>query len=141
MSSETTAAASGDIPADTFANRLMLSRAHAGHLSIREAADLCSLGRGAWTNWEQGARPQDLVEVCQVISEKLHINFNWLLLGGPLRSSSGRPTRRVGSVTGQYRTVAEWAIAGGPSNRPGTGAIHPTGRRPRLIEVDHLAAA
>ena len=82
------------IPTDTFAHRLMLARSHAGHLSIREAADLCGLGRGAWTNWERGARAVDIIEVSEVISEKLGIDRDWLLFGGQL--ADPRRPREVG---------------------------------------------
>lgn len=76
--------APGGIPADTFANRLILARAHAGHLSIDAAAKLCGLGRGAWTNWEKGARPMDMLGTVEIISEKLGVDADWLLNGGGL---------------------------------------------------------
>src|SRR2546421_6139646 len=85
----------GGIPADTFANRLILARAYAGHLSQREAADLCGLGRGAWTNWERGARCRDLLDVVGKVSEKLGVDHDWLLFGGPLASGRARPIRRT----------------------------------------------
>jgi transcriptional regulator with XRE-family HTH domain len=83
--------ARGGIPADTFANRLILARAFAGHLSIRDAAEMCRIGRGAWTNWEKGARPIDMLGTVEIISEKLGVDADWLLNGGPL--SGGRRTR------------------------------------------------
>lgn len=84
----------GGIPLDSFANRLMLARAHAGHLSIREAADLCDIGRGAWTNWEKGAKPGDIIDVATVVAEKLKVDRGWLLFGGQLSQAEGRPVRR-----------------------------------------------
>lgn len=80
----------GRVPADTLANRLMLARALAGHLSIREAAELCGLGRGAWTNWERGARPADVLEIVPLIAERLDVDEHWLLWGGPLEGPRGR---------------------------------------------------
>jgi transcriptional regulator with XRE-family HTH domain len=80
----TAAAGARAVPTDSFGNRLMLARAYAGHLSIREAADLCDIGRGAWTNWERGARPVDMLEITEAISEKLGVDREWLLFGGPL---------------------------------------------------------
>lgn len=128
------------IPADTFANRLLLSRAYAGHLSIREAADLCGYGRGAWTNWERGARPVDVLEVARVISDKMKIDHDWLLFGGPLVSGRGRPVKRSRMAnTRQFRRLAKkptGAHPNGPRNTP-TPAMHPptgpTTRRARRI--------
>jgi transcriptional regulator with XRE-family HTH domain len=131
----------GDIPADTFAVRLVLARYHAGRLSIEKAAAKCGLNSGNWVRWEDGALPRDKVDVAQAIADGLGIDFDWLLLGGPLLSSRGRPTRRVGAVTSGYRTVAEWMIGDGPSRRPSTGTSTPTGRRPRIIDRDLRAAA
>jgi transcriptional regulator with XRE-family HTH domain len=94
----------GRVPVDSLANRLMLARALAGHLSIREAADLCGLGRGAWTKWERGTRPTDLLEIVPIIAEKLDVDEAWLLRGGPLESATRRPVRRN---TRRGRDVAE----------------------------------
>ncbi len=84
----------GSIPVDSFGNRLKLARAHAGHLSIREAADLCHIGRGAWTNWERGARPADIIDVSAVVACRLGVDRDWLLFGGPLATSEPRSLRR-----------------------------------------------
>lgn len=83
----------GRIPADTFSIRLMLSRVLAGHLSIREACERTGLNRGNWQEWERGRRPHDQVEVSRVIAEALDVDFNWLLLGGPLEGPRGRQVR------------------------------------------------
>lgn len=80
---------------DSFANRLMLARAHAGHMSIRDAAEMCGLGRGAWTNWEKGARPADIIDIATVVAEKLGVDRDWLLFGGQLGQAEGRPGRRI----------------------------------------------
>lgn len=123
----------GRIPMDSFANRLMLARAHAGHLSIREAAELCDLGRGAWTNWEKGTLPGDIIDVASVVAEKLHVDREWLLFGGMLtRTEAGHARRRGRSrlATERYPAVAiqmgrqNPAIADRPiDNRP-SGRAH-----------------
>ena len=84
----------GGIPVDSFANRLMLARAYAGHLSIREAADLCDLGRGAWTNWGKGARPADIIDIATAVADKLGVDRDWLLFGGQLAEAEPRTLRR-----------------------------------------------
>lgn len=94
----------GRIPADTLANRLMLARKLAG-ISIRDAADMCDLGRGAWTKWENGSRPLDLLEITGVIAEKLDVDLEWLRFGGPLLPARGVPTKRSGSVTATKPTL------------------------------------
>lgn len=127
------------IPADTFAHRLMLARAHADHISIREAADLCGLGRGAWTNWERGAKTVDLLEIAQIISEKLGVDREWLLYGGPLakparpipRSRRGRQEGWRDNTSGYSRTQTIRA------NRPPS---HPNGFR-RPASTRHPIAA
>lgn len=86
------------IPADTFGNRLMLARAYAGHLSIRDAAERCKgfgvrIGHGAWANWEKGAMPFDRLAVVDIISEQLGVDADWLLNGGPLVEQPRRHRR------------------------------------------------
>lgn len=102
----------GRVPSDTLANRLLLARKLAG-LSIRDAADLCapraeelgvSLGRGAWTKWENGSRPLDYLEVTGIIAEKLDVDVQWLRFGGALEETIGRRVakrvKKIGSPTG-----------------------------------------
>lgn len=72
------------IPEDTYAHRLMLARADAGHLSIREAAEKCGLNYATWANWERGTRSRTIVEDAEAIAEGLGIDRDWLLHGGPL---------------------------------------------------------
>jgi len=93
------------IPADSFANRLMLARAHADHLSIREAAELCELGRGAWTNWEKGTLPGDIIEVATIVAEKLKVDREWLLFGGQLAQAGPRRSGRGSRSTHGCSTV------------------------------------
>src|SRR5262245_11706143 len=80
------------IPADSFGHRLMLSRSHAGNLTIEDAAKRCGFSRQAWTNWERGARPRDLLDVVDQVAEHLQIDHDWLLYGGPL-APAPRPRR------------------------------------------------
>lgn len=135
--------ARGSIPLDSFGNRLMLARAHAGHISIREAADLCDIGRGAWTNWEKGARPVDIIEVAAVIAEKLDVDKDWLLFGGDL--AKGEPRRRLSrrreNVSELYRYPTDRVAV---SPLPGSG--RPKGRRDstrpaRTVRLPRTAAS
>jgi transcriptional regulator with XRE-family HTH domain len=113
----------GRIPADTFSNRLLLARALAGHLSIREACERTGLNRGNWQDWERGRRPRDQVEVSQTIAEALDIDFNWLLLGGPLLGARGRPTKRLDANTDGYRC---------PPSGPPRSTTRPSPNRPKV---------
>jgi hypothetical protein len=121
----------GDIPADTFGARLVLARYHAGRLSIEKAAEKCGLNSEGWRRWEDGSQPRDKVEVIQAVSEGLRIDFNWLLLGGPLRPSRKRSPRGTVQPTVQYQKVTEWL------ERNAARAV----RRPRLIERADFAVA
>lgn len=114
----------GDIPADTFAARLVLARHHAGRLSIEKAAALCGVNHGSWANWESGARPRDKIEVGQAIASGLGIDLDWLLFGGPLAGPRGVPTKRAAAGTDRpdglnrrYAVVANRP----PDNRPKGG--------------------
>lgn len=72
------------VPADSYAHRLMLARAHAGHLSIRTAAERCGLNHASWANWERGMRSRTMVEDATLIAAGLGVDRDWLLHGGPL---------------------------------------------------------
>lgn len=85
------------IPQDTYAHRLMLARAHAGHLSIREAAARCGLNHASWANWEKGTASRTQVDDVDAIAEALEIDREWLLRGGPLAATTRRPKREVRS--------------------------------------------
>jgi transcriptional regulator with XRE-family HTH domain len=120
------------IPADTFAARLMLARAHAGHLSIREAADRCGLGRGAWTNWERGALPVGEGQIVKIISESLGVDRDWLLFGGPLAQPERRGPRTITRRRTLNKTYATPAVrtSGPRSQRALLAPGHATGRHP-----------
>lgn len=136
------------IPPDTFGNRIMLARHMYGlatigrSLSIREAADLCGIGRGAWTNWERGARPIDMLDHVEVISEKLRVDRVWLRDGGPLARPATRRGRRgrsepkvtysqIGGFPGRgkpFGPAPDATRSSGPGSRPPDHrpAGHPT---------------
>jgi transcriptional regulator with XRE-family HTH domain len=127
----------GRIPGDTFAHRLLLARAMAGHLSIREAADLCEVGRGAWTNWERGSRPLDILNLALKIAQRLDVDEDWLLWGGPLDGARTH-LRGMQSKSGILQLTdrpRDNRPSGRPdqrqSNSPPSG--RPTVRRPRRI--------
>jgi len=103
------------IPQDTYAHRLMLARAHAGHLSIRDAAKKCGLNHASWANWERGTASRTLIDDAGAIAEGLAVDRDWLLHGGPL-TGPDKPRRL---------RVAYWRRA---STRPGEE------RRPRRID-------
>jgi transcriptional regulator with XRE-family HTH domain len=117
----------GRIPADTFSVRLLLSR-HLSGLTIKEAADRSGINDATWATWEGGRRPRDLVDVCGRVAEALDIDFNWLLLGGPLLSARGRPTVRPPGTTRRYeRTLFGQAAA----------STRPTSSRPKVRTDQH----
>jgi transcriptional regulator with XRE-family HTH domain len=78
------------IPEDTFGLRLIIVRRALG-LSQQEAAERCGLDDGSWSNWESGTKPRGLDEVVRTIAERLHVDRDWLMWGGPLRSGSFAP--------------------------------------------------
>lgn len=105
------------VPADTFGNRLMLARAQAGHISIREAAELCEVGRGAWANWEKGAQPESYEDLTTLIAERLGCDRDWLRHGGALRHVDVDRKPR-------------WRRAHSPSPWRASGADRPMSARP-----------
>lgn len=131
----------GDIPADTFALRLLAARHHAGRLSIEKAAERCGLNSENWRRWEDGALPRDKVDVAQAISTGLDINFNWLLLGGALLPARGRPVKRTTPVRRSYLRVSDHPRDTRPPGGPQTGDVGQTVRRNRLIVRNRPVAA
>lgn len=85
------------IPEDSYAHRLMLARAHAGHLSIRAAAEKCGLNHASWANWERGMRSRTMVEDAEAIADGLNVDRDWLLHGGPLSPPPKAKRLRVAS--------------------------------------------
>ncbi len=128
----------GDIPSDTFAARLVLSRHHAGRLSIAEAAERCGLYAGTWHHWENGKTPRNQIDVARAVADGLDMNFNWLLLGGPLLPARGRPVKRTGGATWRSHHLPVRPATPRTDRRPPTsplaGSPNRADRRPRLID-------
>lgn len=112
----------GRIPADTLSNRLVLSRRLAG-MTIDEAAAAAGVTSSSWANWEAGRRPQRETDVIGAIADALDIDFNWLLLGGPLAGARGRPAKRSVGDTDYYPSS--------PFGQPAKAA-RPGGSRPKV---------
>lgn len=101
----------GRVPADTLSNRLTLARKLDG-LSVKEAVEVVyrrtgvRLSESSWSNWEAGRRPRGETDVIGFIAQALDVDFNWLLLGGPLSGPRGpRVAKRPGvdSLTSSRR--------------------------------------
>lgn len=90
MSTQVTGLATGEVPLDTWATRLVIARTQRG-LNVDQAADRAGLNRSSWSNWEKGKTPRNQVEVSRQIAAALGYDLNWLLLGGPLASPHGGP--------------------------------------------------
>ena len=134
----------GRIPADTFANRLLLARALAGHVSIREAAQMTGLNRGSWEGWERGRRPRDILDAAQRIAEALDVDEQWLLVGGPLAGPRGVPTNRTGRLNMRYPTAAVRPTPGRPNSRPEPGqrpGVPPRPEQRRPVRISGPRAA
>lgn len=123
----------GRVPADTFANRLVLAR-RLDSLTIREAAAKCGLHYATWSTWEGGRRPVDVLDAVQRISEALDIDRDWLLFGGPLLPARGRPTKRPKADTEWYSHRYVQPTGTRPNDGPQNGhATRQSGRRNRVI--------
>lgn len=77
------------IPEDSFGLRLLIIRRELG-LTQAEAAARCELDDGSWSNWENGSKPRGMDRIVEKIAEALHVDRDWLMWGGPLRSGSFR---------------------------------------------------
>lgn len=124
------------VPADTFAGRLMLTRLHAGGLTIQEAAARAGLLNQSWSNWERGKQPRDKEDVVTAISEALDVDRDWLMWGGPLSEKPGR-TRSSRQVTTRYAARPSKTITRPRDKRPATRADL---RRPNRITRQPIAA-
>ena len=91
----------GRVPADTLSNRLTLARKLDG-LSIKEAVEVVyrrtgvRLSESTWATWENGRRPRGETDVIGFIAAALDVDFNWLLLGGPLTGPRGPQVAKIG---------------------------------------------
>lgn len=124
----------GDIPSDTFAARLVLTRHHRGRLSIEKAAERCGLNAEGWRRWEDGAQPRDKADVVEMISEELQIDRDWLMYGGALTPAQGRLTKRSARLTDRYVAVRRSGRHRRPFGVPATGATAKAARRPKLVD-------
>lgn len=68
------------IPEDSLANRLSAVRHHL-RLTQAEAANICGLDDGSWSNWERGARPRNMAEVVEKVHQGLNVDRDWLMWG------------------------------------------------------------
>jgi transcriptional regulator with XRE-family HTH domain len=132
------------IPADTLMIRLAIARMHAGHLTIREAAERCGLNYASWSNWEQGSRPRDLLGVAHAVSEGLDVDHDWILFGGRLAGPRGMPTERRKPLPREYQQATRRPRPGRPKNRPtpdrgNTRPPRPEQRRP--VRISQPSAA
>lgn len=115
------------IPADTFANRLMLARAQAGHMSVVAAAELCGVGRGAWGNWEKGAQPESFDDLTELIAKRLGCDLEWLRHGGALRPAEPTEARKPRWARGSATAATD--IRGRIPNAAPIVPDRPMGRR------------
>lgn len=129
----------GRRPADTFSNRLTLAIRLTG-LTIRDFAEQAGLDDGSVSNWSRGMRPREMVDICQAIADAHDIEFDWLLLGGPLLPPQGRSTKRPGRVTLRYPKVAVCTRASGSNGLPRSSEAGQLVRRPRVTFRDHPVA-
>lgn len=136
----------GAIPLDTFVGRLKLARLHAGDLNIMEAAERCGLSNQSWSNWENGKKPRDMLEVTAAISEGLGIDLDWLRDGGPLvrperhrlvrrpRPRQGddgvQPTVPKVGLTERTTPIGSYPTGHRPNGRPGHATPNSATRRP-----------
>lgn len=77
------------VPQDTFATRLLTMRRELGKTQ-KEAADACGLDDGSWSNWENGTRPQKLIEVVEAICRTFNVDREWLIWGVQKGQASAR---------------------------------------------------
>ncbi len=125
-------------PADTFAVRLLLSR-HLNEMTISQAAAAAGLNDATWATWESGRRPRDIIDVCTKIANALDIDFDWLLLGGPLAGPRGVPAKRTGGDTRRYPARADQMMSTGLNDRPQKGFLSGPHRRAVRVELPAVA--
>lgn len=122
-----------DVPGDTFAARLVLVRHHAGRLSIEQAAAMAGINAEAWRRWEDGSRPRDQIEQATAIAAAHGIDRDWLLFGGPLTPSVGRPTKRSAKRADshtEYYPIADLGMIPEYGAYPSV-AVRPSDLRPK----------
>lgn len=93
----------------TFSARLALVRNRMGW-NAKEAALACGLPAQSWRNWEQGVRPHNYPEVCQLIADRTGCEASWLFgitpSGGTEVTSRGTTHQKVADRDPAVRPVA-----------------------------------
>lgn len=140
----------GRVPADTFANRLLLARRMNG-LTIKQAADLIAGEMdgdvaSSWSNWENGRRPRDAPETIRIIAAALDVDQEWLMFGGPLSPSAPprRVTKRPTDLRISYPPSADRPRDTRPNSRPTPGqrpGVPPGPERRRPVRISRRDAA
>lgn len=110
--------ATGWVPEDDFATRLLLARKHSG-LTVREAALRCGMHYATWSTWERGARPADMAAIVDQISQGLGVDRAWLAWGGPLSPESNE----LGQGVALSRKRAKSSNKCSPRNTQRTAAM------------------
>lgn len=91
--------------------RLALVRWRKGW-NAKEAAIACGLPPQSWRDWEAGARPRDMVDICRKIAERTDVNFYWLLTGETPTAASGGPggkgSRRLPHLDSNQEPAGYW---------------------------------
>lgn len=100
-------------PADSFGLRLLLLRRSLG-LKQEEAAKLCGLDNGSWSNWENGKLPRNMAEVVHKIVRATNVDRDWLIWGGDLAPSSTKWKNGDRETAGQRHLYSL-----GPATLPG----------------------
>lgn len=99
--------ATGWVPEDDFATRLLLARKHSG-LTVREAALRCGMHYATWSTWERGARPADMAAIVDQISQGLGVDRAWLAWGGPLSPESNELGQGVALTRKRTKSSNKW---------------------------------
>src|SRR6185295_11793625 len=114
----------GRVPADTFANRLLLARRMNG-LTIKQAAALLAEDEegdlaSSWSNWENGRRPREAPETIRLIARALDVDEEWLMFGGALSPSAPprRAAKRPAGLNNPYGRTSVRVIQPRPNSRP-----------------------
>ena len=99
------------IPEDTFATRLALVRVWLGGWNVAKVARHCSISPSSWASWERGASPHNIHDVCRKIVAATGCDYQWLLGGGPLRSTCSSPLTLVGGLPRQMELCFDLSAA------------------------------
>jgi transcriptional regulator with XRE-family HTH domain len=86
------------VPPSTFASRLVHLRLHLGLTQV-QAAQLCGLDDGSWSNWERGSRPRAMDVVVDNIAKATKCNRDWLMWGSNTNHKFTTPPRGPRGLT------------------------------------------